>query len=162
MSDISTHMKCIDNMTNDLLEIADILEDHLVSVKLDDGRYLNPAYAIRSKVDIIWEDVQAIVTPESKREADLRLELDKLETFNHAMMEYMEGLERKLEATRQESNAKPCYECEFVVKDNMNETEGIGDVWFECSECGAQFDYYADDWLMKQNYCPHCGKAVKR
>jgi len=57
-------------------------------------------------------------------------------------------------------------ECEFVIEDNMNESEGMGDVWFRCTNCDTTFDYYADDWLMKQNYCPHCGfkirKAVKR
>ena len=57
-------------------------------------------------------------------------------------------------------------ECEFVIEDNMNETEGMGDVWFRCTNCDTTYDYYADDWLMKQNYCPHCGfkvrKAVKR
>ena len=57
-------------------------------------------------------------------------------------------------------------ECEYVIEDNMNESEGMGDVWFRCTNCGTTFDYYADDWLMKQNFCPHCGfkiwKAVKR
>ena len=53
-------------------------------------------------------------------------------------------------------------ECEYVVKDNMNESEGTGDVWFECSACHAQFDYYSDDWLMGTNYCPNCGRKVKR
>ena len=56
--------------------------------------------------------------------------------------------------------------CEFVVKDNMNESEGMGDVWIECSACHCQFDYYADDWLMKMSYCPNCSarnrKAVER
>lgn len=57
-------------------------------------------------------------------------------------------------------------ECEFVIEDNMNESEGKGDVWFRCTNCNTIFDYYADNWLMEQNYCPHCGfkirKAVKR
>lgn len=56
--------------------------------------------------------------------------------------------------------------CEFVVKDNMNESEGMGDAWIECSACHCQFDYYADDWLMKMSYCPNCSarnrKAVER
>jgi hypothetical protein len=50
--------------------------------------------------------------------------------------------------------------CKFVVKDNMNESEGMGDVWIECNACHYQFDYYADDWLMKMNYCPNCGARV--
>lgn len=53
-------------------------------------------------------------------------------------------------------------ECEFVIEDNMNESEGMGDVWFRCTNCNTTFDYHADDWLMKQNYCPKCGKKVKR
>lgn len=57
-------------------------------------------------------------------------------------------------------------ECEYVVEDNMNESEGMGDVWFRCTNCDMKFDYYADGWLMTQSYCPHCGfkirKAVER
>ena len=47
--------------------------------------------------------------------------------------------------------------CEFNIKDNMNETEGMGDVWIECSACHCVFDFYADEWLMKMSYCPSCG-----
>lgn len=49
-------IKCIDDMTDDLLEIADVLEEHQINVKLDNERYLNPVSAIRSKVDVIWEE----------------------------------------------------------------------------------------------------------
>ena len=57
---ISVHFKCIDDMTDDLLRIADVLEEHQVNVKLENGRYLNPVSAIRSKVDVIWDEVLAI------------------------------------------------------------------------------------------------------
>lgn len=50
--------------------------------------------------------------------------------------------------------------CEYVVEDNMNESEGMGDVWFRCTSCDARFDYFADDWLMKQSYCPNCGARI--
>lgn len=50
--------------------------------------------------------------------------------------------------------------CEYAIKDNMNETEGMGDVWIECSACYCVFDYYADDWLMNMHYCPNCGAKV--
>lgn len=53
-------------------------------------------------------------------------------------------------------------ECEYVIEDNMNESEGMGDVWFRCTNCNTTFDYYADDWLMKQNYCPHCGLKIRK
>lgn len=50
--------------------------------------------------------------------------------------------------------------CEFNIKDNMNESEGMGDVWIECSACHCVFDYYADEWLMNMSYCPNCGAKV--
>ena len=50
--------------------------------------------------------------------------------------------------------------CQFIIEDNMNETEGMGDVWFRCTNCDTCFDYYADDWLMKMPYCPNCGAKV--
>lgn len=53
-------------------------------------------------------------------------------------------------------------ECEYVIEDNMNESEGMGDVWFRCTNCNTTFDYYADDWLMKQNHCPHCGFKIRK
>lgn len=54
----------------------------------------------------------------------------------------------------------PTRTCEFNIKDNMNETEGMGDVWIECSACHCVFDFYADEWLMKMSYCPNCGSKV--
>jgi hypothetical protein len=52
--------------------------------------------------------------------------------------------------------------CEYVIEDNMNETEGMGDVWFRCTNCGTSYDYYADDWLLRMPYCPRCGCEVER
>lgn len=60
MRGIESCMKNINNMTADLLEIADALEEQRVNVKLDDGRYLNPASAIRSKVDLIWDEAKIL------------------------------------------------------------------------------------------------------
>ena len=51
--------------------------------------------------------------------------------------------------------------CEYVIEDNMNETDGMGDVWFRCTNCDTSYDYYADEWLLKMPYCPHCGCEVK-
>jgi len=59
-TELKCYIKCIDDMTNDLLKIADVLEEHQINVKLDNGRYLNPVSAIRSKVDVIWDETQAI------------------------------------------------------------------------------------------------------
>ena len=59
-NNIRHHLKVIDEKTDDLLEIADELQKHQVNVKLDNGQYLNPVFAIRSRVDIIWDEVQMI------------------------------------------------------------------------------------------------------
>lgn len=62
--------------------------------------------------------------------------------------------------TEETSDNAPLRTCEYVIKDNMNETEGMGDVWIECSACHCAFDYYADDWLTNMSYCPSCGAKV--
>lgn len=64
------------------------------------------------------------------------------------------------QAIADELNARAERTCEYAIKDNMNETEGMGDVWFRCTNCDMCFDY-ADDWLLKMPYCPHCGARVK-
>lgn len=51
--------------------------------------------------------------------------------------------------------------CEYVIEDNMNESEGMGDVWFRCTNCCTCYDYYADDWLLKMPHCPKCGAIVE-
>ena len=53
-------------------------------------------------------------------------------------------------------------ECEYVIQDNMSETDGMGDVWFRCTNCNTTYDYYTDDFLMSQNYCPHCGYKIRK
>ena len=57
-------------------------------------------------------------------------------------------------------NSRAERTCEYVIEDNMNESEGMGDVWFRCTNCGACYDYYADDWLLKMSHCPNCGAKV--
>ena len=57
---IRSCIKTIDEKTDDLLKIADVLEEHQINVKLANGRYLNPASAIRTKVSVIWNEVQMI------------------------------------------------------------------------------------------------------
>lgn len=79
-----------------------------------------------------------------------------------AAFEKAEGL-RKLDAIESAIAATlGGGECEFIIEDNMNESEGMGDVWFRCTNCNATFGYYADGWLMKENFCPNCGRKVKR
>lgn len=55
------HKRIIDDKTNDLLDLADELERNNMNVKLDDGSYLNLVSTIRVKVDVIWDEVLAMV-----------------------------------------------------------------------------------------------------
>lgn len=50
--------------------------------------------------------------------------------------------------------------CHITVKDNLNESEGRGDVWYECDECHWQVDYYILPPDFTLNYCPNCGRLV--
>ena len=60
MASIALEIKRIDDLTNELLWIADVLETHQVNVKLDDGTYLNPVLGIRTMVEEIWNCVAGI------------------------------------------------------------------------------------------------------
>lgn len=65
---VGISVKTIDDMTDDLLEIADVLEEHSVNV-MHEGRWLNPVSAIRSKVSIIWDDV-LMLADEARKAVD--------------------------------------------------------------------------------------------
>jgi hypothetical protein len=58
---ISLCVRVIDEKTDELLDIADVLEDHGVNVKLDDGSFLNPVSKMRSEADVIWDEVEGIL-----------------------------------------------------------------------------------------------------
>jgi hypothetical protein len=82
------------------------------------------------------------------------VQADKLKATNGELCAEVNELEARiaeLEAGRT---------CQFIIEDNMNETDGMGDVWFRCTNCDTCFDYYADDWLMKMPYCPNCGARI--
>ena len=51
--------------------------------------------------------------------------------------------------------------CRIDVFDNLMESEGMGDVWLECSSCHWKMDY-AEAPSMPLNYCPNCGRKVEK
>lgn len=53
-------------------------------------------------------------------------------------------------------------ECHEVISDNLNESEGMGDAWANCSECGQLLYVLTDQNSKPPNYCPGCGRKVKR
>lgn len=50
--------------------------------------------------------------------------------------------------------------CHPIISDNLNESEGTGDAWADCSECGHLLFVLTDPNSQPPNYCPNCGKRV--
>jgi len=48
--------------------------------------------------------------------------------------------------------------CHMEVKDNLDENEGMGDVWLECDECHWQMSL--EPTTPRFNYCPNCRRRV--
>jgi len=146
--------------------------------RLTNGKWSKShAYSLDFMVSCIDEEYEELYEKERAELGNGALTAEQVRECTHSV--YMEGYsdgsvnrgahidETDWQAIADELNAAlGDGECEYVIEDNMNETEGMGDVWFRCTNCNTTFDYYADDWLMKQNFCPHCGfgirKAVKR
>lgn len=50
--------------------------------------------------------------------------------------------------------------CHPVISDNLNESEGTGDAWADCSECGHLLFVLTDPNSEPPNYCPNCGRKL--
>lgn len=50
--------------------------------------------------------------------------------------------------------------CHPIISDNLNESEGTGDAWANCSECGDLLFVLTDPTSTKPNFCPNCGRRV--
>ena len=50
--------------------------------------------------------------------------------------------------------------CHPVASDNLTESEGTGDAWADCSECGHLLCVLTDPSSQMPNYCPNCGARV--
>lgn len=61
---------------------------------------------------------------------------------------------------RHELPEKPERTCKPIIKDNMNETEGAGDAWANCGNCGRLLRVITDGEELP-NYCPNCGARVE-
>jgi len=50
--------------------------------------------------------------------------------------------------------------CHAIVSDNLTESEGTGDAWADCSECGHLLFVLTDPSSKPPHYCPNCGRRV--
>lgn len=48
--------------------------------------------------------------------------------------------------------------CHIEVHDNLDESEGMGDVWLECDKCHWQM--MLEPTTPRFKYCPNCGAKV--
>ena len=62
------HVEIIDEMTDDLLRLADIMEELEINFKQPvRNDWVNPVSLIRSKVEIIWEETIALYSDTRER-----------------------------------------------------------------------------------------------
>ena len=50
--------------------------------------------------------------------------------------------------------------CKAIISDNLTESEGTGDAWADCSECGHLLYVLTDPNSEPPNFCPNCGRRV--
>ena len=50
--------------------------------------------------------------------------------------------------------------CTPIISDNLAESEGTGDAWANCSECGHLLYVLTDPNSAPPNFCPNCGRKV--
>ena len=50
--------------------------------------------------------------------------------------------------------------CCAIISDNLNESEGMGDAWANCSECGELLYVLTDINSKPPRFCPSCGAKV--
>lgn len=50
--------------------------------------------------------------------------------------------------------------CHPIISDNLAESEGTGDAWADCSECGHLLFVLTDPTSEPPNYCPNCGRRI--
>lgn len=95
----------------------------------------------------------------------------KRETFYHAANgvgfcadEYTDGVKIYTDSTITPEQAVEATlgrgECHPVISDNLAESEGTGDAWADCSECGHLLFVLTDPTSEPPAYCPGCGAKV--
>lgn len=50
--------------------------------------------------------------------------------------------------------------CHAIISDNLTESDGMGDAWADCSECGHLLFVLTDPNSEPPNFCPNCGRRV--
>lgn len=127
----------------------------------------------RASVNGLFVKVEALLTPAQAIEASLgdgeyqrkmdellcRLtngKFSKTRTYN---LDFMESVVR--EEFETDAAALEAGTCHAIISDNLTESEGMGDAWADCSECGHLLFVLTDPNSEPPNYCPNCGCRVR-
>lgn len=51
--------------------------------------------------------------------------------------------------------------CHAIVSDNLAESDGMGDAWADCSECGHLLFVLTDPNSEPPKFCPNCGSRLE-
>jgi len=68
--------------------------------------------------------------------------------------------DRELGSARVWQYTRDSGTCHPIISDNLAESEGTGDAWADCSECGHLLFVLTDPTSEPPNYCPNCGRKV--
>lgn len=60
------------------------------------------------------------------------------------------------------TNSERTETCHPVISDNLTESEGTGDAWADCSECGHLLFVLTDLNSQVPNFCPNCGRRIEQ
>ena len=60
------------------------------------------------------------------------------------------------------TNSERTETCHPIISDNLAESEGTGDAWADCSECGHLLFVLTDPNSQVPNFCPNCGRRIEQ
>lgn len=88
----------------------------------------------------------------------LHIELPKLP--ESISVRLPEQRDREVYSARVRQYTRDNGTCHAIVSDNLTESEGMGDAWADCSECGHLLFVLTDPNSEPPNFCPNCGARV--
>ena len=97
---------------------------------------------------------------------------DNYRTANGTLHMHLEVVPECIDVTQPDSRGREVYsakvhrfepergECHPIISDNLTESEGTGDAWADCSECGHLLYVLTEPNSKPPNFCPNCGRKV--
>ena len=88
----------------------------------------------------------------------LHIELPKLpESISVRLTDHRD---REVSSARVWQYTRDSGTCHPIISDNLAESDGTGEAWANCSECGHLLFVLTDQTSEPPNYCPNCRAKV--